>query len=332
LITRSGETVNYSKKILLISPNFAVGWTGHLFAAGSVIRSLQSSLSHNNVTLESLREVLTHPETYDLGSGEVRLIGWVIDAHGQHCFLWNSLYPRELYLEASHCDGSGALTALALVGTKGLHSNSPTEHDEDSLGALRVTTQLMGLEFWGTSTAQWGFGFAYEILQLVNGTHFKYLDNALYIPIDCELDEHGRYICSNYYASTIKYKAHDNYSGFYVFNPIAKSQNIYCVPPPGPEPVQSDRVVEDLRQKILNNTHSFPFESDYYCVSLRLRSPVFETSNALVVMSKHDADQFNGFRINIVNTAIEVNITGKWVEWFYETVRLAEDKKKGTSP
>lgn len=75
MITSSRETVSYRKKILLISDNFAVAWTGHLFAAGSVIRSLQSSLSPNNITLESVREVLTHPETYNLGSGEVHLIG-----------------------------------------------------------------------------------------------------------------------------------------------------------------------------------------------------------------------------------------------------------------
>ena len=327
MITRSRETVSYRKKILLISANFAVAWTGHLFAAGSVIRSLQSSLSPNNITLESVREVLTHPETYNLGSGEVRLIGWVIDVRGQHCFLWNSLYPRELYLEASHCDGSGELTALALVGTKGLSRNSPTDPnkpDEDRRGALAVTTELMAYEFWGPSTRPWGFGFAYEILQLVNDTHFKYLDNTLYIPLACELDEHGHYISTTFGASQTKYKAHGNYSFFYVHNPISKTHDIYGVPPPGPGPVESDEVdgvVEDLRQRIRNDTLSFPYESDYYCVSVRLRSPVFETSRAFMVMSKHEAAQYFGLNLNIVDNGINLQINGEWVEWFYETVR-----------
>lgn len=277
-----------------------------------------------------MREVLTHPETYNLGSGEVRIIGSVIDDHGQYCFLWNSLYPRELYLEASHCDGSGEFTALALVGTKGLHRNSPTdpnEPDEDRRGALQITTQLMGCEFWGPSSRPWGFGFAYEILHLVNGTHFKYLDNALYIPLACEFNEHGRYMSTTFYPSQTKYKAHGNYSIFYVHDPIAKTENIYGVPPPGPDPAQSNVVVEDLRQRLLNNTYSFPLESDYYCVSLRLRSPVFETSGAAKVMSKHEAAQFTGLTINIVGKAIKLKISGEWVEWFYETIRLAEAKK-----
>ena len=333
MLTGSGGTFVHQKKVLLIHDNFALAWTGHWVAAGSVIRTIQSSLSLNNITLESVREVLTHPETSNLGSVEVRLIGWVIDARGQHCFLWNSLYPRELYLEASHCDGSGELTALALVGTQGLHRNSPTapnEPDEDRRGALVVTTQLMAYEFWGPSTRPWGFGLAYEILQLVNGTHFKYLDNALYIPLACELDERGRYISTTFYASQTKYKAHGNCSTFYIHNPIAKTQDIYIVPPPGPDPVESDGIVEDLRQRILNNTYSFPLESDYYCVSLRLKSPVFETSQAFMVMSKHEAAQFTGLKINIVGNGINLNISGEWVEWFYETIRL--DVAKGTSP
>jgi len=152
MLTGSGGTFVHQKKVLLIHDNFALAWTGHWVAAASVIRTLQSSLSLNNITLESVREVLIHPETSNLGNVEVRLIGWVIDARGEHCFLWNSLYPGKLYLEASHCDGSGELTALALVGTQGLHRKSPTgpnEPDEDRRGALGVTTNLMAYEFGG---------------------------------------------------------------------------------------------------------------------------------------------------------------------------------------
>ncbi|MBH0177032.1 MAG: hypothetical protein HP491_04015 [Nitrospira sp.] len=64
-------TFTYQKKILLIHDNFAIAWTGHWVAANSVIRTLQSSLSLNNITLESVREVLTHSETSNLGSVEV---------------------------------------------------------------------------------------------------------------------------------------------------------------------------------------------------------------------------------------------------------------------
>ena len=325
LITRSGETVSYRKKILLISDNFAVAWTGPLFAAGSVIRSLQSSLSLNNITLESVREVLTYPETSNLGSEALHLIGWVIDARGQHCFLWNSLYPGELFSGAPQCDGSGSSTAEFLVASKLLDRASCPDHiepDEDCRGALSVTTQLMAYEFWGPSTRPWGFGGAYEILYLVNGTHFKYLDNALYIPLACDLDERGRYIGTTFCASQFKYKADGNWSTFHINDPIARAQTIFNVPPPGPEPIETDGVIEDLRQRVQNRTYAFPFESDYYCFSLRLKSPVFETSRAFMVMPKHEAAQFSGLNINVVGDGININISGEWVEWYYKTIRL----------
>ncbi|MBH0184537.1 MAG: hypothetical protein HP477_03700 [Nitrospira sp.] len=190
----------------------------------------------------------------------------------------------------------------------------------------------MAYEFWGPSTKPWGFGIAYEILQFVNGTHFEYLDNALYFPLACELDERGHYISTTFYPSQTKYKAHGNCSTFFFHDPIAKTQDLYVVPPPGPDPVESDGVVEDLHQRILNKTYSFPLESDYYCVSLRMRSPVFETSQAFMVMSKYEAAQFSGLTIKIAAKGIDLNISGEWVEWFYENIRLNEAKKSWISP
>jgi len=180
-----------------------------------------------------VREVLTNPATSDIGSLHVRLIGWVIDARGQHCFLWNSLYPGELFSGAPQCDGSGSSTAEFLVASKLLDRASCPDHiepDEDCRGALSVTTQLMAYEFWGPSTREWNFGFAYEILQLVDGTHFKYLDNALFIPIAFELDERGRYISGKFSAPQVKYKADGNCSTFFIHDPIMKTEDIYIVP------------------------------------------------------------------------------------------------------
>jgi hypothetical protein len=321
------------KKILLISNNFALAWTGHLVAAAAVIRSLQSSLSPDKTTLESVIEVLTDPATSQLGRTEVKLICWVIDAHGQHWFLWNSLYPRELFSGAPQCDGSGELTARALVGAKGLHHSSPPEHvdpHEVTRGVLGVTTQLMAYEFWGPSTKPWGFGFAYEILQLVDGTHFKYLDNALFIPIACDLDERGRYLRFRFCASQIKYKADGNCSTFYIHDPIKKTEDIYIVPPPGPDPVEADGVTEDLRQRILNKTYSYPLESDYYCFSLRLRSPVFETSRAFTIIRKDETQLGGLLKINIVGKAFELEISREMVEWFYDNIRA--DVARSGSP
>ena len=314
------------KKILLISNNFAVGWAGHLTAAGSVIRSLQSSLSPDMTTLESVRQVLTKPDTSQLGSLEVSLIGWVIDTDGQHCFLWNSLYPGKLFPGVPQYDGSGDLTARALFGAKGLHHASPPDHidpHEVSRGALSMTTLLMAYEFWDPSTKQLGFGCAYEILQLVDGTHFKYLDDALFIPIAFDLDDRGRYLGVKFCASQVKYKAQGNCSTFYIYDPIKNAQEVYTIPPPGPYPVEAESATEQLRQHVVNETFSFPFESDYYCCSFRLRSPTFETTKAFFVARKDEA-KIHGVRINIEEHAIGIDVSREWVEWMFNYVRTRE--------
>lgn len=56
---------------------------------------------------------------------------------------------------------------------------------------------------------------------------------------------------------------------------------------------------------------------------------MFETSRAFMVMFKHEAAQYIGLNLNIVDNGINLQINGEWVEWFYETIRL-DVAKKGT--
>lgn len=94
LTTTTRGTWGLRKKILKISDSFALSWTGHLVAADAVIRVLQSSIDVDNVDLQSVKSVLTQPAmSSQLSPFEVRLVCWVVDSNGQHCFRWNSLYP-----------------------------------------------------------------------------------------------------------------------------------------------------------------------------------------------------------------------------------------------
>ncbi|NOS78441.1 MAG: hypothetical protein HOP35_10895 [Nitrospira sp.] len=323
----------HSKKVLLISDNFALAWTGHWIAANSVIRSLQSSLDVSHVTLDSVTAVLTDPETSDLGSGiNVQLVGWVADARGNHCFFWDSGKPMELSLEAPRYAGSGAKTALHIAGTHGLyHRSPPDEHDphQVSRGALGVTSRLMSYEMWGPSTKQWGFGHAYEILRLVDGRRFEYLDDTLYLPIGIELDEHGRYLRSKFGTAFFKYQAHGNCSIIHVHNPTTSNQEVDIITPPGREPAQAEEVTRDLSQRISNEGYSYPFESAFYCHIYQLKSPNFVSPQFFSVIPKEEVG-FPGYgvKVDIGKEAISVEIKREWAEWSYKTIFEAESNSK----
>lgn len=74
LITDGDAKSGLQKKVLLVADNFALAWTGHLLAADSVVKSLQSSLDLAAVTLKSVRAILTDPATSDLGQLHVSLV------------------------------------------------------------------------------------------------------------------------------------------------------------------------------------------------------------------------------------------------------------------
>jgi hypothetical protein len=80
LITNNGEVSGLRKKLLLVAENFALAWTGHLVAANSVVTRLQTALGQDAPTLESVKAILTNPETISgLGSFQVTLICWAFD-------------------------------------------------------------------------------------------------------------------------------------------------------------------------------------------------------------------------------------------------------------
>jgi hypothetical protein len=118
-------------------------------------------------------------------------------------------------------DGSGDDCAQALAGVGVRHSASPDVPDPKRAvdGALTITTELMRPEMLGTTNKSQGFGFAYELLCLVDGQHFEYVNNVLYYAIIWELDETGRYLGGGFHGPVYKYEAHGNLTAVYTFDP-----------------------------------------------------------------------------------------------------------------
>lgn len=275
LTTSSGDRYGLRKKVVLVADNCALAWTGHLVAANSVVTSLQAALGRDALTLESVKAILTDPTISRLGDLQVSLICWVADGQGAHCFRWNSAYPHELFPGSPIYDGSGWSSVQALVGVGLRDSATPegTNPNRAVEGALHVSTELMRSEMLGPTNQPQGFGFAYEILCLVDGQRFEYLNNVLYFAITCELDGSGKYMRGGFFGSCYKYEAYGNFTGVYVYDPSTRTQSRYVVPPVG---LYSKQEEDDLLQRMAKPQYRpFPFDSDHYNVFVLLTAPNF---------------------------------------------------------
>ena len=321
LITSGGEVSGLRKKILLVAHNFALAWTGDLVAANLVVKSLQADLDRDAVTLESVKAILTNPATAsNLRPLQVQLICWVVDGQGAHCFRWNSDYPHELFPGAPQYDGSGDsfVQALAGVGLRDSATPEGTNPNRAVDGALSVTTELMRSEMLGPTNKPRGFGFAYEILCLVDGQRFEYVNNVLYYAITCELDGSGKYLRGGFFGSYYKYEAYGNFTAVYVYDPSTSTQSRYVVPPVG---LYSEQAEADLLQRMAKPQYRpFPFDSDHYNAFVLLKAPNFSCPPTSMYFGKKAAQVHQIIDISKPN-AISLRVPPDMVERMYREIR-----------
>jgi hypothetical protein len=296
------------KKLVVLSDNCAVAWTGHLLAADSVIKKIQSATNGDLITMESITAILTDPATtLETGVPSVRLIGWVGDGHGQHCFSWNSEYAHTVVPGAPAFDGSGVASIQQLVGNVGAVHDESGEAPDPILPALQITTRLMNDELLDSTKFELGFGFAYEVA-FVKNQRFQYADNILYLAITCDLDQAGRYSGSTFVGSLYKYRVAENFTQISVYNPTTHVQERHVVEPVG---FYSRKIGEEIVQRLGANPREFPWDSDYYCVLLQVNAPGFSKTITFVL------DRFNSKEL--VDTskpgAFSFNVPPQMIEW-----------------
>jgi len=325
LTTSTGDRSNgLRKKVLLVADNCALAWTGDLVAANSVVTSLQTALGRDALTLESVKAILTDPVISHLGDFQVSLICWVADGQGAHCFRWNSAYPHELFPGSPIYDGSGWSFVQALVGEGLRDSASPDGTNPKGAvnGALSVTTELMRSEMLGPTNQPQGFGFAYEILCLVDTQRFEYINNVLYFAITCELDGSGKYMRGGFFGSCYKYEAHGNFTAVYVYDPSTRIQSRYVIPPVGLYPKQEE---DDLLRRMGQpQYHPFPFDSDHYNAFVLLKAPNFLCPPISMYFGKQAAQVHQIIDISKLNE-ISLKVPPDTVERMYRVIQ--EDQK-----
>ena len=263
LVTGGGQ-ISSGKKIIKISPNFVIGWTGKKFIARSVLQELQNNFGNKNVSVSQVENLLTRYSQSDFGDHEMHLIGWIIDGE-PYCFRWNNQYPSELFSAPFHFGGSGAETFQKMFETDYsslVFGTRRSNIDQAIYTSLSRACELISDEVLDRLNRQQGFGYAYELLYF-DGAQFQYLDNVLYLGADALWNPEREF--GNYRFYSVAYQYHNllNHSVVRILDSQTKSQKIDLIHPPFTPPPEDTSI--EFEPASLN--------ADYYCLFLRLATP-----------------------------------------------------------
>lgn len=181
------EQSTLAKKIYRFGPNFVVAWAGSQVVANLVLKELYKRLHGSWVRKENVEDVLTSFSAEDFGASNAHLIGWIVDEESR-CFRWNSGYPKELFYDSHHIDGTGEQYFLNLLTAKrpgGGRGEGPQYSVLVALNAVNeaITQEVLNPDDWDKS-----FGFCYELLYFHRGS-FAYVDSVTFFMSNYHWDE-----------------------------------------------------------------------------------------------------------------------------------------------
>jgi len=259
------------KKVHIISPNLAVGWTGNLLAARPVLRALNAQFKHARVSRKELERFLTSYSQDESTEVFVRLIGWIVDEEPR-CFRWRSDYTSEVFYADHFFDGSGADTYEALVnnpGTKrGVQSRSISNVEKAIYFALFQACTLMSDEVMDKKNQQIGFGHGYEAAYFDNN-EFKFVDDVLYVVWDFYYDLKGKGGGHRFYPIVHKYRSFGYYSVVQRHN-FQTAETVFNAITPIFDDMPN--LFEIIPGVDVANKKALPLASNYYCLFFRLEA------------------------------------------------------------
>lgn len=185
-ICTAPDSQSLKKKIYLITPNLAVGWTGYAITASGVIGEMRSTFNDKSVTrsdLESFFKGFQCPGMYDRN---VKIVGWIIDDHPSP-FIWQSSYPSEVFYNDYYFEGSGERYYESLLESNVLGGITPNRDGgiNVALAAVHKALSHCGQAFFSEQldypTWDRTFGFAYEVIVYGYG-RFWPLGSTMYLP------------------------------------------------------------------------------------------------------------------------------------------------------
>ncbi len=317
LITNDGKEAGLRKKIIRISNNFVLGWTGHLMAADLIIKVLQDSLQNNNPDFTTVEEVLLNFDIAELGKQSCHLICWVIDQKEQHCFRWNSQYPDTIFPGCPLYDGSGDRLIEAMAGDKGLFDKNNPSHESllrAKSSVIEILSKLYESELNSEPNRKYGFGFGYEALFLSENNKFEYLDNILYLGMDFYFDNGEKFVKSIFCDSLAKYIALQNFSYICKFSIKNDRQDRSIITPLGHS---SKTTAVNLLQNIMVDKN-FPLKAEYYCIVAVFHSPDFESFPITYIIDRDDQPPI---QIKIQDNTLHYGQNTEYIERIFKIVK-----------
>jgi hypothetical protein len=178
-----GEIRSLRKKVYIISPNLAVGWAGHSIVAKIVITALRNNFANKTVTKLDLEFFFKGYQSEDFGSLHTNFIGWLIDDE-PHCFLWNCLYPSEVFYNSYFVEGTGEEYFESLKKQSWIRGGSLlSNQDQAVLSVITHVAQARFEESLYRETWNLSFGASYDILVFMDG-RFRNVRSIAYIGWD----------------------------------------------------------------------------------------------------------------------------------------------------
>jgi len=221
-------------------------------------------------------------------------------------------------------DGTGDDYGLFFAGDSGVRNSSigadATEEDV-VCHALSVTTNLMKSEMIGPSTANLGFGYAYEVLWFDRKRTFRYIDDVLYHSVTYELDDSDHYAGSTLDSSFYKCESKDGFALVYIFDPTTRQETRDVICPIGR---YADDRADALLRELSDPNRRFPYAAAYYCTFVRFKVPGFTSPPIVSVRpaayagALYDTTKKGEFIIRAPSA--------EWVEWAYKTIRGGESR------
>lgn len=279
LTTNAFKSEFHCKKIIKISSNFVIAWTGMKSYAMDVLKSLMQQFQDKLVTMNEVEKFLLN---FDISSfledENLTLIGWVIDDK-TYCFEWfsnlNKYEYKEIYYlenERGFFAGSGSkfFEGLLQESEESTYESSTSNQELQALGkVLKEVCALTNAEYLAVDKSwRQGFGFGYEIL-FYNGKSFVYVDDILYFTLDIYTTEDwtlSQYtVCPYFY----RYKTFGNISLFQVQKNLDSFNDIhqYYVGKGFGNDVENYLMIQNSirgKQMILSN------KANCYCLTIRI--------------------------------------------------------------
>jgi hypothetical protein len=184
-----GSTRSLRKKAYFIAPNLVIAWAGHMIVAKTVIAALKTTFSVGAVTKQALEQHLTGYHSDDFGQLHTNFIGWIVD-EGFHCFLWNCLYPQQVFYQNQYFEGTGEKYFASMQQESRDWQTGETGLPPDSSLVISAINEIARARFEESlyrETWDLSFGASYDILVFLSG-EFRYIGSIVYLGWDYHWD------------------------------------------------------------------------------------------------------------------------------------------------